>query len=102
MNRQTMLLRQVMLMLLLSLFSVAAIAQVQKITGTVVDSKGSALEGVTVKIQATNALTTSNKAGEFTINAKTDDIIDFSFVGFETKKVKAVSYTHLTLPTNVP
>lgn len=53
-----------------------------------VDSKGTPLEGVTVKVQATNALTTSNKAGEFTINAKTDDLIDFSFVGFETKKLK--------------
>ncbi|MFM8964643.1 MAG: carboxypeptidase-like regulatory domain-containing protein, partial [Sphingomonadales bacterium] len=79
--------RQVMLMLLLSFFSVAAIAQVQKITGTVVDSKGSPLEGVTVKVQTTNALTTTNKSGEFAINAKTDDFIDFSFVGFETKKV---------------
>ncbi|MCF8289544.1 MAG: carboxypeptidase-like regulatory domain-containing protein, partial [Chitinophagaceae bacterium] len=89
MNRQTMSLRQVMLMLLLSFFSVAAIAQTQKITGTVVDTKGTPLEGVTVKVQTTNALTTSNKAGAFTINAKTDDLIEFSFVGFESKKVKA-------------
>ena len=43
MNRQTMSLRQVMLMLLLSFFSVAAIAQTQKITGTVVDTKGTPL-----------------------------------------------------------
>ena len=91
MNRQTMSLRQVMLMLLLSFFSVAAIAQTQKITGTVVDSKGTPLEGVTVKVQTTNALTTSNKAGAFTINAKTDDLIEFSFVGFESKKVKATN-----------
>ena len=91
MNRQTMSLRQVMLMLLLSFFSVAAIAQTQKITGTVVDSKGSPLEGVTVKVLTTNALTTSNKAGTFTVNAKTDDIIEFSFVGFESKKVKATN-----------
>ena len=93
MNRQNMSLRQVMLMLLLSFFSVAAIAQAQKITGTVLDSKGSPLEGVTVKVQATNALTTSNKAGAFTINAKTDDLIEFSFVGFESKKVKATNGT---------
>ena len=91
MNRQNMSLKQVMLMLLLSFFSVAAIAQAQKITGTVVDSKGNPLEGVTVKVQTTNALTTSNKAGAFTINAKTDDLIEFSFVGFEGKKVKVTN-----------
>ena len=91
MNRQNMSLRQVLLMLFLSFFSVAALAQAQKITGTVVDSKGSPLEGVTVKVQTTNALTTSNKAGAFTINAKTDDLIEFSFVGFESKKVKATN-----------
>ncbi|MCX8482251.1 MAG: TonB-dependent receptor plug domain-containing protein, partial [Crocinitomicaceae bacterium] len=84
-----MLLRQVMLMLLLSIISVAAIAQNTKITGTVVDSKGSPLEGVTIKVQASNVFTTSNKAGAFTINAKMDDLIEFSFVGFEGKKVKA-------------
>jgi iron complex outermembrane receptor protein len=82
-----------MLMLLLSFFSVTAIAQAQKITGTVVDSKGNPLEGVTVKVQTTNAMTTSNKAGAFTINAKTDDLIEFSFVGFEGKKVKATNGT---------
>ncbi len=81
------------MLLLVTICSLNAMAQNSKINGTVVDSKGSPLDGVTVKVQATNAATTSDKSGAFSINAKVNDLIEFSIVGFETKKVKATSNT---------
>ena len=90
---QFKLLKKILVMAILSICSMNAFAQNLKITGTVVDNKGSLLEGVTIKVQASNAFTTTNKAGAYTINAKVDDIIEFSIVGFETKKIKATNST---------
>jgi iron complex outermembrane receptor protein len=87
------LLKQVSMLLLVTICSLNAMAQNSKINGTVVDSKGSPLDGVTVKVQASNTATTSDKSGAFSINAKVNDLIEFSIVGFETKKVKATSNT---------
>ena len=90
---QFKLLKKILVMAILSICSMNAFAQNLKITGTVVDNKGSLLEGVTIKVQASNAFTTTNKAGAYSINAKVDDIIEFSIVGFETKKIKATNST---------
>ncbi|MBP6000310.1 MAG: TonB-dependent receptor [Sediminibacterium sp.] len=93
MNKHIKLFQKVLTIVLVTICSINALAQNSKITGTIVDSKGSPLEGVTVKVQITNAFTTSNKAGAYSINAKVDDLIEFSIVGFETKKVKATTST---------
>ena len=87
------LLKQVSMLLLVTICSLNAMAQSSKINGTVVDSKGSPLDGVTVKVQASNAATTTDKSGAFSINAKVNDLIEFSIVGFETKKIKATGNT---------
>ncbi len=87
------LLKQVSILLLVTICSLNAMAQNSKINGTVVDSKGSPLDGVTVKVQASNAATTTDKSGAFSINAKVNDLIEFSIVGFETKKIKATGNT---------
>lgn len=78
-------------LLFITLYSFSAVAQTQKISGTVVDSKGSPLDGVTVRVQTTKAFTTTDKTGRFVLNAKIDDLIEFSIVGFESKKIKANS-----------
>jgi iron complex outermembrane receptor protein len=90
------LLKQVLTLLLFTICSLNTMAQNSKINGTVVDGKGSPLEGVTVKVQVTSAYTTSDKTGAFSINAKAGDLLEFSIVGFESKKVKAT-----TSPLNV-
>jgi len=64
-------------------------AQKVNINGIVRDTKGNALEGVTVKIANTKNATTSNKIGNYSINANTNDVLEFSFIGFETKKQMA-------------
>lgn len=78
-------------LLFITLYSFSAVAQTQKISGTVVDSKGSPLDGVTVRVQTTKAFTTTDKTGQFVLNAKINDLIEFSIVGFESKKIKANS-----------
>ena len=74
-----------------TLFCMPALAQKQSIKGLVTDNKGNALEGVTVKNSDTKALTNTSKNGTFTINANSNDLISFSYVGFETKTVKYTS-----------
>ena len=74
-----------------TLFCLPAIAQKQSIKGIVTDNKGNALDGVSVKVMTTNATTTTSKNGSYTITASTNDLISFSFVGFESKSVKYTS-----------
>jgi iron complex outermembrane receptor protein len=93
MNQPIKLLKKVLVLVLIACCSIPSFAQNQKVTGTVVDNKGTPLEGVTVKIQVSNVYTTTNKTGVFTINANLNDLIEFSIVGFETKKIKATSST---------
>jgi iron complex outermembrane receptor protein len=73
-----------------SLFSLNGFAQSQTIKGVVSDSKGNALEGVTIKVVASKAVTTSSKNGSFSIVANTNDVLEFSSIGFESKKQLAV------------
>jgi len=73
-----------------SLLTLNSFAQNQTIKGVVTDSKGNGLEGVTIKVAASKNVTSSNKNGSFTIVANTNDIIEFSSIGFESKKQLAV------------
>ncbi|MCX6331897.1 MAG: TonB-dependent receptor [Bacteroidetes bacterium] len=74
-----------------TLICLPAIAQKQSIKGLVTDNKGNALEGVSVKVIPNNAMTTTSKNGSFTITANANDLISFSYVGFESKSVKYTS-----------
>ena len=73
-----------------TLLSFSVFAQKETIKGLVRDAKGNALEGVTIKVANSKVVTTSNKTGSYTINASVNDVLEFSFVGFETKKQIAV------------
>ena len=77
-------------MVFFSFLTLNSFAQNQTIKGVVSDSKGNALEGVTIKVVASKNVTTSNKNGSFTIVANTNDVIEFSSIGFESKKQLAV------------
>ena len=70
-----------------------AFAQNPTVKGRVNDTKGSPLEGVTIKVQGTKIATASEKSGTYTINAKINDVLEFSSVGFENKKIKVTSTT---------
>lgn len=62
------------------------VIQQQEITGTVTDPNGIPLPGVTVVIVGTSNGAITNFDGNFSINAKEGDVLEFSYVGMETKR----------------
>jgi len=66
----------------LLLIAVITNAQLKKISGTVVSkSTGKPLQGVTV--QAATAVTTTDAAGVYSLEAKKGDKIEFTFAGMK-------------------
>ncbi len=57
------------------------------VTGTVSDENGETMPGVSVQIKGTLTGTTCDENGEYKINADTDDILIFSFIGMTTQEI---------------
>ncbi|MBL4678505.1 MAG: TonB-dependent receptor plug domain-containing protein [Mucilaginibacter sp.] len=71
--------------LLLSLLALQrASAQSLRLSGTVKDETGSPLPGVTVAVQGTTSGTVTDTKGRFQINANINNVLQFSFVGYNT------------------
>ena len=68
------------------LFSISFIGFSQ-ITGVVYDKDGISLPGVSISIEGTTKGTTTNMDGYYEIDAQTNDVLVFQFVGFLTQKV---------------
>ena len=66
-------------------------AQTQTIKGKITDSKGNALEGVTIKLANSKTNAISAKNGTYTISASINDILEFSYIGFESKRQTVLS-----------
>src|SRR5574340_1161533 len=66
------------------LFLSTAISAQVVVKGSVVDSRGAGVPGVTVTVVATGAGTTTNDAGLYSIRARKGDKIQFTSVGFTT------------------
>src|SRR5690606_1209377 len=58
-----------------------------KIAGTVRDSMGEPLVGVSIKVKGTSVGTVTNMSGNYVIDASTDAILVFTYVGFKTIEV---------------
>ncbi len=80
-------------LLVCMLLSFQIFAQKETIKGIVRDAKGNTLEGVTIKVANSKIVTATNKTGNYSINANTNDVLEFSFIGFETKKQIVVGTT---------
>lgn len=61
-------------------------AQNRTITGSITDKSGVPLMGATVLVSGTSTGTTSDFDGNYSISAKTGDILEFSYVGYATLK----------------
>ncbi len=57
------------------------------IRGHVTDQKNLPLPGVSILVKGTNTGTTTNQEGDFSIKAKTGDILILKFMGFKTQEV---------------
>lgn len=66
----------------------AATEKTMVVEGTVKDTQGgSSLPGASVRIKGSNTGTTTDRNGNFRINAKADDTLVIAFVGFQRKEV---------------
>ncbi|ADY30314.1 SusC/RagA family TonB-linked outer membrane protein [Cellulophaga lytica] len=86
---------------LVLLFSVlfTTIAYSQQISGTVTDSEGIPLLGVTIVVKGTQNGTTTDFDGKYIIDAKQSDVLKFSYIGMLPKEitVEATSVINVTL-----
>ena len=69
------------------------IAQEQTITGKIIDNTGEPLTGTSISVKGTATGTTADFEGNYKIKAKKDAILVFTFIGFQTKELKATSTT---------
>ena len=74
--------KQLYYLMSLVLFAQLAIAQ-GTISGNVTDDEGVPLPGATVLVQGTNNGTTTDFDGNFSIQANVGDVLNFSYVGYE-------------------
>ncbi|MDP4221820.1 MAG: SusC/RagA family TonB-linked outer membrane protein [Bacteroidota bacterium] len=95
--------RLVLILFLLLTSSQMVLAQGRVITGTVKDSDGGALVGVTVLIKGSTVGTLTNALGKYSINAGSNDVLSFSFVGYVAQDIPVGNQTTIdvTLSTEV-
>ncbi len=72
--------------------------QLQKnITGKITDENGGVLIGVSINVKGTSRGTITNEKGEFAISAEDNNVLVFSYVGFESQEVKVGSNTNINI-----
>ncbi|MCU7552652.1 TonB-dependent receptor [Chitinophagaceae bacterium LB-8] len=97
----TVCLKSALFLFLFFLFSESISAQQRTITGKVLDVNNQPLAGVTVTVHGKSGLaTTTNANGEFTINASTGEILEFTSVGYEKKESKVGNANALNIALN--
>ena len=99
MNRKALLL--FILALVISPFAV--LAQTITVTGRVISSDdGYGLPGVTIQVKGTTTGTVTDIDGNYSLNADSQDVLVFSFVGYKTKEiaVKGKTKINVTLDTD--
>ncbi|MFI2743292.1 SusC/RagA family TonB-linked outer membrane protein [Zhouia sp. PK063] len=86
------------LLILLSMISCFAMAQSsQQISGTVTDGSDIPLAGVNILVKGTTNGTQTDFDGNFTINAKTGDVLVFSFIGMKSQEVTISTTTTINV-----
>ncbi len=81
------------------LLSVASLFAQQTINGKVTDaSKGTPIEGASVRVKSTGIGTQTNKDGVFSITAKGDDVLEISFVGYAQVSINVNGRAYVDVP----
>ena len=84
--------------LVLFLFAFSAIhAQVNEITGTVLDANAMPLPGANILVKGTDQGTQTDFDGNFTIDASSQDILVISYIGFKTLEFPVGQQTNLKI-----
>jgi len=77
------------MLMALNMIAIGLRAQEVPISGTVLSDDGAPLAGVTVSVRGTKRATFTDNSGKFTISAKVNAVLDFSFIGFAKQSAKA-------------
>jgi TonB-linked SusC/RagA family outer membrane protein len=77
----------VTLLVVLMLYSIAALAQTKTITGSIASKDGQPIEGASVRLQGTKVGTVTNGKGEFKISAKEGQTLVISAIAFSSEKI---------------
>ncbi len=81
--------KKLFLISLLVLFVQVTFGQTKTITGTVKNkADGIPIPGATVLIKGTTKSSITDFDGNFSIAASSEQILSFSYIGFETKEIK--------------
>src|SRR5579884_919367 len=83
--------------LLLMLLFIPLLASAAPIKGVVRDETGQPLAGVTVTVKGSATAVRTDAEGRFSLNAKTGDVLVFSYVGLNTKEVPITGNTDLAI-----
>ena len=82
------------------LICLVTLAQERSITGIVSDKYQQPLPGVSIYIQNTKISATTDFDGKYSIQAKTGDMLVFSFIGYETQKQKVQNSNTINIRLN--
>ena len=77
--------------------AVVAAIMASIIKGRVTTAAGKPLSGVSVTIKASKKGTSTNENGEFMLSVTKDDILVFSYVGYDTKEIKVGGQTTIDI-----
>ncbi len=78
-------------------------ANAQTVSGTVSDESGNKLSGISVTVKGTSTGTTTDAAGQYTVNAGSQSVLIFSSVGFITTEmpVRGRTEVNIVLPKTI-
>lgn len=95
--------KHVLQLILIVMVALPSFAQQRTVTGTVLDALGEGIPGVTVLVRGSSQGTVTDIDGAYTIDAGSDNVLVFSFVGFQTlnETVGARSIIDVTLMEDV-
>mgnify|MGYP002088873174 CR=1 FL=1 len=83
------------ILILLMLATGQVFAQSKAVSGTVKSQQGEPLTGVTILIEGTTQGTSTDAQGAFTLQAKPDDMLAVSYLGYKTEKIPVGSKTRI-------
>lgn len=87
---------RLLLVLIVSICCTQVFAQGNQVSGTVTDSSGAPLQGVTVKVKNAKTSTMTNAQGGFTIMlSSSSGTLEFSSIGFTSKEVNVTAGTDI-------
>jgi hypothetical protein len=79
------------------IIEVEEVAPPQEIKGTVTDSKGVPLPGVSVKLKKTNIGASTDINGNYTLNIPDAGILEFTYIGFLTQEIPTSGRTTINV-----